>query len=368
MRASLGCRGLPRMIRHIVCRALLSLVLGCFALAVRSEPVAGLYEADVPIASQDEAARAAAVQAGFRTVMLKVAGSSRALDNPAVASALARANNYLLQFYFTQVRYPPRDAVSTPAPTLALHVAFPPRSVDGILRSAGEPVLPANRPATLLWLVIDDGSGQRLVSRALDTLVADWLSFHAAQRAMPLLFPQMDLEDTAAVTPEQVWALETEGPRQAAARYGTESVLVGKLVRASDGSWLGEWRQTLGEESVDGQGQAADFDALAARMVDAIAESVAARYAVQTGLQATEQLRLRVDGVAGFAAYRQLSALLAGMTSVRGVQLVLIDRDTLFFDLVSDSSYESVARELSLLRQLQGEGAEGELRFRWAGG
>lgn len=394
------------MSRQIARQGFLCLALGLLVLAARAETVKGLYEADVPIASQDEQARAAAVDAGFRTVLVKVAGSAGVLDNPAVAATLSRANNYLLQFYFTNISYPPRDA--GPAEEPGLHVVFPPRTVDDILRRAGEPMLPPNRPATLVWLALDDGTGARLLSRAVDTAVADWLSFHAARRAMPLLFPQMDIEDSAAVTAEQVWALDTEATLRASARYDAESVLVGKLVRASDGSWLGEWRYLgVAQDSAgppgdagasdgaaidgaasdgvasdaatvtaasdtgtnsDGSGSAPTLDALAGQLADFTADAVAARYAVQTGLANTEQLRLRVDGVAGFAAYEKLSRLLKAMTSVRGLQLVLIDRDTLFFDIVTDSNFASVARELSLLSQLGNAGAEGELHYRWVGG
>lgn len=380
------------MSRQIARQGFLLLALGLLVLVARAETVKGLYEADVPVASQDEQARAAAVAAGFRAVLVKVAGSARVLENPGVAAALPRANNYLLQFYFTNISYPPRD--SGPAQEPGLHVVFPPRTVDDILRRAGEPMLPPNRPATLLWLALDDGTGPRLLSRAVDTAVADWLGFHAARRAMPLLFPQMDIEDSAALTPEQAWALDAEATLRASARYGTESVLVGKLVRASDGSWLGEWRylgaaqsSSAGQPgdaassdgatgtaagitgtSSDGSGRAPALEELAGQLADFTADAVAARYAVQTGLANTEQLRLRVDGVAGFAAYEKLSGLLKAMTSVRGLQLVLIDRDTLFFDIVTDSNFASVARELSLLSQLSRAGAEGELHYRWAGG
>jgi hypothetical protein len=396
---------------QIARRGFFCLVLGLLALAVRAETVKGLYEANVPVAGQDEQARAAAVDVGFRDVLVKVAGSARVLDNPAVAATLSRANNYLLQFYFTRIAYPPRDA--GPAEEPGLHVVFPPRTVDDILRRAGEPILPPNRPATLLWLALDDGAGPRLLSRAVDTTVADWLGFHAARRAMPLLFPQMDIEDSVALTPEQAWALDAEATRRASARYGAESVLVGRLVRASDGSWLGEWRYLgVAQDSAgqpggiaasdaatgagtgsdgatgdgiagdgatdalarsnatgsDGSGSAPTLDAIAGQIADFTADAVAARYAVQTGLANTEQLRLRVDGVASFGAYEKLSRLLKAMTSVRGLQLVLIDRDTLFFDVVTDSDFASVARELSLLSQLGNAGAEGELHYRWVGG
>ena len=393
------------MSRHIARQGLLCLALGLLVLGARAETVKGLYEAEVPVAGQDEQSRAVAVDAGFRQVLLKVAGSSQVLANPAVAAVLPRAGNYLLQFYFTQISYPPRD--SGPAAEPGLHVAFTPRAVNDVLRRAGAPMLPPNRPATLLWLALDDGTGARLLSRATDTAVADWIGFHAARRAMPLLFPQMDLEDSAALAPEQVWALDGDAARGASARYGVESVLIGRLVRASDGSWLGEWRYldvaprgaglpagaaagdaaggdaasgaaateaavtgaaAGGATGRDGSGSAPTLEELAAQLADFTADAVAERYAVQTGLANTEQLRLRVDGVAGFAAYEKLLQLLEAMTSVRGVQLVLVDRDTLFFDIVTDSNFDSVARELSLLSQLGSTGAEGELHYRWIGG
>ena len=389
------------MSSQIARQGFLCLALGLLALGARAETVKGLYEVEVPVASQDEQARAVAVDAGFRQALVKVAGSRRVLDNPAVAATLPRANSYLLQFYFTQISYPPRDG--GPAVEPGLHVAFAPRAVNDILRRAGEPILPPNRPATLLWLALDDGTGPRLLSRAVDTAVADWLGFHAARRAMPLLFPQMDIEDSAALTPEQVAALDDAATLRASARYGAESVLAGRLVRASDGSWLGEWRYLGGAQgsagppgdaaagdevasdgalgdvatgaaagdngtSSDGSGSAPTLDGLAGQLADFMADAVAARYAVQTGIANTEQLRLRVDGVAGFAAYEKLSRLLKAMTSVRGLQLVLVDRDTLFFDIVTDSNFASVAREIALLSQLSNAGAEGELHYRWIGG
>ena len=55
------------------------------------------------------------------------------------------------------------------------------------------------------------------------------------------------------------------------------------------------------------------------------------------------------------------------MTSVRRVQLVLVDRDSFFFDLVTASDTDSVLRELSLLPQLLPHGDTAELHYRWSG-
>ena len=57
-----------------------------------------LYEANVPVAGQDEQARAAAVDVGFRDVLVKVAGPARVLATPADAAPRSRAHTYLTQF------------------------------------------------------------------------------------------------------------------------------------------------------------------------------------------------------------------------------------------------------------------------------
>ena len=65
------------MSSRIARQGFLCLALGLLVLAARAETVKGLYEADVPVASQDEQARAVAVDTGFRQVLVKVAGSAR---------------------------------------------------------------------------------------------------------------------------------------------------------------------------------------------------------------------------------------------------------------------------------------------------
>ena len=101
--------------------------------------------------------------------------------------------------------------------------------------------------------------------------------------------------------------------------------------------------------------------------MDALAETLALRYAVRSDTGHAEQLRIRIDGARSFAGYWQLSGMFRGLASIRSFQLALVDRDTLFFDLSSDASIESIEKELSLLRSLRQEGAAGELRYRWVG-
>jgi hypothetical protein len=347
--------------------ALLGLVCLLCTAPLRAEPVGGLYEAEVPVASQDNAARDAAVRAAFRDVLVKLAGTRRVLDNPAVAQGAAGASSYLVQFFFRRAELPPGEDGAPPQQQPVLHASFQPAPVERLLRDAGEPLLSANRPGVLVWLAIDDGSGaRRLLNRESDPLTAAWLDRAATARAVPVLYPLLDLEEP--ITADQVWESDDAALTAASGRYAAPIVLAGRLVRGGEGEWIGEWRSQIGEERAFGQGRAATRGELAAQLVDFAAEAMSARFAIRSSLENAEELRIRVDGIGSFAAYHDVAQLLGRLGSVRQARPALFEGDTVFFDLLTESGIDSVLQEIALLGRLQPEGDPAERRYRWNGG
>jgi len=345
--------------------ALLGLLFALQVHPLAADPVSGLYEAEVPVAGQDNAARDAAVRAAFRATLVKLAGTRRVLENPAVAEALPRAGNYLVQFYFRHMQLPPAED-GTPGQATVLHASFQPAALENLVRGAGEPLLSANRPGTLLWLALDDGSGtRRLVNRDTDPATAAWIEHHAGARALPLAFPLLDLEEPVGV--EQVWNRDDATLASASARYGAQVVVAGRLVRSGEGAWIGEWSWQSGEERTFGQGRGASRDELAAQLVDFIGDALSARFAIRSTLENAEELRIRVDGVGSYAAYHEIAGLLGRLGSVRQARPALLEGETVFFDLLTDSGIDSVLQEIALLGRLQPEGDPAERRYRWGG-
>lgn len=345
--------------------ALFALLVLAFAPCARAEVVSGLYEAAVPVESQDAEARDAAIRAGFEAVLVKLTGSLRVLENPDIADAVADAARHVVQFYFR--RADPEPESDAPPPML-LHASFRPASVDALLRRAGEAVLPATRPGVLLWIVADDGTGRGLVNRDTAAETVRALNAGAAVRAIPLLFPLLDLEDEFAIGPEQVWGFDDTAVEAASKRYGAESVVAARFVAISTGEWLGEWRFLQGEQPAYGQGRAATREGLEEELIAFLAEEVASRFAIRADLENAERLRIRVDGVESFADYRKLATLLRRLGSVREAHISLLERGAVWFDLTTDSGSDSVTRELGLLPQLRANGAPDENRYRWVGG
>lgn len=326
---------------------------------------AGLYEADVPVASQENSERDAGIRRALQAVLVKVSGSRQVLSNPQVAEAVSGAPGRVLQFYFRTIPLPP-DEAGQPGTELRLFASFPPAAIDDLLRRAGEPRLSANRPASLVWLAIDEGTGPRIAARETDAALFAWLTREADARAVPLRFPALDLEELSAVPVDVVAALDDVALVEPSVRYGAGSVVVGRLVRGGTGEWVGEWKIRTGEDVVYGQGKAPARAALAEQLVAGIAESLSTHFAVRAGLENAEELRLRIDGIASLQDYRALAAELARLGSVRQALPGLIERDTVYFDLLTDSGIDSVLQELALVPRLRPEGDPAERRFRWS--
>jgi uncharacterized protein len=346
-------------------RRLLLLIAVLAVSGARAEQVAGLYEADAPIDMSQPSSQNAAIVAAFKTVLVKVAGTRQVLDDPSVAQSIGRAKSYVIQFYFKDSTWPLREG-ETVAPKM-LNVVFQPAAVQRILSGAGIPLLAPNRPVVLLWTLLEDEAGERIVNRSTDATAAVWLEMHAKRRGMTLRLPALDAAD-AVVNKSVVGALDTTVAAAASRRYAAAVVVLARMRRERD-AWHGDWKLLMDEQTQEGASQAPTIDALDGQLIDFIAEAVTAKYAIAATAAEAQLVRIRIDGIREFGAYRRLEKALKGMGSVRNLQLVLIDGESLFFDLQTVTSLDSVMREITLIPQLQPAGeTEGDLHYRWSGG
>ena len=102
----------------------------------------------------------------------------------------------------------------------------------------------------LLWIQFPDdmqtidASNQKLNKKLLN---------QGKLQGFDFLFPEMDLEDEALVGPNQNLLFDDDVLQKLIARYHVQSILVGKLQRGSDGSWLCQWK-------LKGQGDSSSWE------------------------------------------------------------------------------------------------------------
>lgn len=295
--------------------------LACCAIGVPAEPLAWLYNVQVPVASQTDAERQRATRHAFVEVLGRVTGSAQVPMTSAIAAALAAPARYTRRYQFTSTT--PETGLPQPnGNALLFDVGFDPGAVLALLRDAQLPIWGANRPTVLVWLAVRGGGRNAIVAAGEANTVEGWaaaLRKRARQRGVALALPLMDLRDLETST-AAVWGFFWEHLEAASRRYGADLILVGRATLGHDGWWT-DWELSqlarfdsptfaAGDEPpTAGSGlnmryhhQAGTLQEAARAAVDEVADALAVRFAVRgdsaRGFQVTVYGAQTVNGYA----------------------------------------------------------------------
>ncbi|AEB59304.1 DUF2066 domain-containing protein [Ectopseudomonas mendocina] len=279
--------------------------LSLLSLPALAAPVAGLYQVREPVADQQPESRDAAMQKALQTLVLRLTGDAKALQNPGLEGLRKDPQQIVSQYVYEGD---------------ALLVEFDPGSTERQLRQAGLALWGANRPAILAWWLNEAPEGSQLVgeSQSASALLRD----AAQHRGLPLRLPLADLSEQALGSADSLLANDPKALREASERYGADALLA---VRATEngGNWQATWRLWLGDEREQGKAEAADQAALADAVMLAVAERLAPRFVVKPG--AAQSLTLVIEGadLGRFSALeRLLEPFAARLQEIDGQRLV----------------------------------------------
>ena len=206
----------------------------------------------------------------------------------------------------------------TPVLKARLNVSFEPNPVDSLIAAAGFKYWTGERPKPLLWLSIDDGRGARLVT-AKELNVIKPLTERGQQRGIRFQVPQGSPADLAALP--AVTALDGKAVEADSARYGINTLLIGKLYRSvsgwsawwllwQDGAELGRWPVTK-----------ADARTVIASGADTVADYFAKRDASHLDAGRSGMVRMEVIGVETLNDYVRVISFLQTHAAVRSVDV-----------------------------------------------
>jgi hypothetical protein len=317
-------------------------VLLTLPLHLQADVINDLYLAEVPVASQDREERQEAIRAGLNQVLVRVTGSNQVLTNPAIEAALTQPTRYVQRF-----RYQKQEQAGQTQ--LMLWVRFDEGVITKLLHDNQMPVWGRTRPATLLWLVVDDRRKRTLISNDNKTDEARRIIEDEARlRGLPLRLPLYDLADRANLSVTDIWGNFEEAILQASSRYQTEAVLVGRVYRASAKTWNGRW--TLYTEGRQQSWQTAG-ESLEVALLPGISQTteiLAQRYAQVESVITSDQLRVKVQGVNGLPDYDRVVRYLVSLDAISQVQPHTINDDGVVFTLTSRRGRLAVSQAIAL--------------------
>jgi uncharacterized protein len=318
-----------------------AIALAWSALAGAVDP--RLYSGEALVSSQDEAERTRALAPALMQALVKASGDASIATDPRATPVLEQAPALLQRFTW-------RQSVETiagqPIARNWLVAQFDPAGVERALRGMGRSTW-AERPPTLVWLLIDDGGAKRVASAAqVEALVA--LTREAEQRGIVLLFPQMDPQDYARADPDRLWDGSPEKALAGAARYNAPVALVARLARSGQG-WQGRFTLVDGGGSVDWSASYADANSVLAAAAAGLADRLAQRYAIPPADRQAGDYRIWIADVRTPLDYGTALSYLENLSVVESITPIGADGDR----LLVQARLEVTLNRLGILLALQ---------------
>ena len=326
--------------------------IGLFFFDMSSAHAARLeepYTIEVPVASQSVTDRPAAERAGLLLLLERLSGQP--VDNdPHVKSALTKAENYLLQFAYTE------DALSTKdKPFWQMKLTFSPAPVNELLKQAGVALWPLDRPQVMLLMVNEQAA--LLPLPVINDVDANGIDTRASlikigqARGVPLLVPDPSEQDITVAA--DVQSLDTATLMPQATQQKADALLLGNISGSDKTGWNGQWLLYFQNKDQTFQQKSATFEGLIDSAVRQTAAYLSGSYFNSTTADTgPAQLRLQVDGVKTYPAYIQLREYLEKLEAVQRVVNTQFNGTTVIVD-VDVKGRESFRNLTALFKSLQ---------------
>jgi len=337
----------------------IALLLVLATTAARAEMVRNLYSAQVPVADQSAAKLAAASKEALAVVLVKVSGSSALLRNPVIAAALPKARSHVQQYSYS------KDALKPGG--LLVQVLFDKAYISGLVIEAGAPLWTANRPAVLVWLVMDGVDGPQFVNEDTAPEAMTALRREFSRRGLPLQLPLYDAQDTAALSPQQAVSQSSTALENASARYQLADVLVGTFSVDEEEQVGGNWRYFYDGKRQQRSAKAKSGILYMREGAGLAAEAMAARYAVSASAEGIG-VAMSVTGVTDYADYAAIVAWLESLELIELANVETVQGDTITLRLQAQADPAQLATIIEINEKLVPVPVTGpgpELKYLW---
>jgi len=362
----------------------LALLLSVVSSPSSALPVDGLYSFELTVQNQSDAERRRAYREALAGVMLKVTGETRWLQQPQLQSALNNAQSFVEEVSFRSGVQPRLVDTEPDADVLAeqqiesvqaifINVRFSRAAIDDLLDSANIPIWDRNRPSVLVWLSIQNASGERmLLGSDSEHQVMEIIRDFSQRRGIPLLIPVLDFTDRRNLSADQAWSLEQQAIMEASERYGADSVLSGRLLVTPTGDLVGLWQFMFDESTSTFDGFDSDLKSYMETSLDQVTTRLAARFSiVRNTLQGNDFVILRVDGIKDIASHQSVVSYVRDLAVVKNVAVSRLNGHTLELKIALSGSRRHLAEFINLDRDLEAVNiAAGDdniefLHYRW---
>jgi len=313
--------------------------------------VEDLYTVELAVADQTTSQRLDVFRQAFRDVIVKVSGSSDALDLPAMSRPLKSSSRYVRQYRYINRKDETEESFD--AGQLFLRVVFNQDALENLLRSHDIPIWGKERPSTMLLISYEVNKSASIVSSDTTPEIVEQLDALAHDQGLPVLFPLMDLEDRLQFGVQDIIESNSENITMAAARYAPDAVLVGLISGRAGQGWQGQWQVQFSEQTFNWTYNAGSRQDVMSQAIAQLALTLANEYALDSFTAVDESILFTVDHMTELTDHIKVLSYLQSLDAIESVRLVLIAEDKVTYRVKLRNSSEDLSRLIALNYMLE---------------
>jgi hypothetical protein len=358
-------------------KALIMLCLTCCTPAGFAVEVEGLYQATITVESRNnEAERRRAFSEAMREVLTKVSGLSETINSSSVRRALNNPEPYV-ESWRAQANLVPVNAeaqVSELREVIAIEVNFYESEIQRLLDENNMPIWPANRPETLIWMVVQDELSERQIinnNSPENAARITALQKVADARGLPILFPLLDLEDQLRLNVNSLWDLDEAAILNASQRYQAESILALRIYRSLSGEVLAKSLYFFRDNVFSYEEFELSEDFISGS-INLASDELSQYFSVLiSGTDNNVIINMQIDDIDSPEDYAALLTYLNTLEGVNSFQLTRVTGSSLYLEMLTGGQLrqlvEAIALQPNLLEvsELNRVGDDVAMHYRW---
>ncbi|MDH5660287.1 MAG: DUF2066 domain-containing protein [Gammaproteobacteria bacterium] len=320
--------------------------------SINADIVPHLYEAEVPVEGQGRTERALVAREALKEVLVRVSGRNEANALAADEILVPRPTLFVQQFRYRKFKSDeviPAAADGAKPYTQKLWLRFTEKAVAKLLRDQGLPVWGKTRPATLVWLVVDDQKQRILIGNNTPHISRTHIEQEATKKGLPFRLPLLDLADQSKVQVTDVWGNFEDTILDASIRYQAEAVLVGRIYLSFGNSWNTRW--SLYSEGQRQDWEVSNSESLRAAVKEGLSktgETLSLRFTQVNASQESELVLLQIKNITDLKKYNNAIKYLKALSIVTQIQAYQVNTDNVIFGISSRSGQLGLAQAIDL--------------------
>lgn len=320
-----------------------------------AEIVRNLYKSSILVPNSSASARQDAAKKTMSQILVRASGKIAILSEPKSAHYLDKAINYISEFRYERTKRKLRLESGAEVWAQMLYLTFDKAAINSIIADLNYGIWDINRPKTLFWILVKDGSKSYLLNKNTNSNLASSLINNAWSRGLPSYLPKLDWQDAKHISATKVWNMDLNSALKASKSYGANAVVLGRIYRKNN-SWNSDWVLQSNKNAKSFTYENSNLNYLMRLGAYKSVEILADQYAINMQKQSnsSEDIQIKVTGIDNLTDYSNLLNYFEKNPSVKSANITALSNEAISLQLnlrVSEAQFLSnISLDKKLLR------------------